>query len=154
MTLEELSCKAECQDLALKLFSAIDAHDKTIWDSVVTEDAQQVVPGGAPSPLSDTWEVFPANFVPVHIVTNVIITPTGSDTADGILHTTAYHIYAGPGDGGTRPMPSTPSGVGKMGLGFTRTSAGWRISELRLMLPIFDDGGPTNVDRPNRPPRQ
>jgi hypothetical protein len=154
MTPEELTCRAECQDLAMKLFEAIDTHDKALWDSALAPDAHQIAPGGANSPLGELWKMFPENFEPVHLVTNLVVTPTGPDTAKGILHSTAYHIYKNPGDPETLLMPETPSGIGRMGLSFTRTSNGWRISVLHGMLPIFDDGGRTNIDRPNRPTKR
>jgi hypothetical protein len=153
MTLEHLTCKAECEAAVLRLFAGIDNHDRELWASAFTDNATQGAPGRESSPAHATWALLPENFRPVHIITNMMVTPTGANSADGIALTTAYHIYTTPNDPPVRPMPETPSGVGKIGFGFTKTAAGWRINELRLMLPIFDDGGPTNVEYPERPRR-
>jgi len=144
MTLEELSCKLECQDLIIRYFVMLDSGPRaTIPDLLFTEDGTMVGPGNnvaEGAALRERFAQLPKEFVPVHPTMNILITPTGPNTADGTAYVVAYNIFGKVDDVLPRPMPTTPNRVGIVQFQFRNTASGWRISQFKPNVPFIDDG--------------
>jgi hypothetical protein len=140
MTLDEVICKLECRELVIKLMRSLDTHDKELWHSVLADDAKRHYGNSKnKDDLHKFWDLLPKGFYPVHLVTNITITPTGPDTAEGVAYGVAYNIFGKEDDPLPRPMPKTPSRVGRTNYTFRKTSAGWRISATEIPPAFIDD---------------
>jgi hypothetical protein len=123
---EEQSCKLECHDLIVRFFTIIDTGPLASFKDLFTEDGK-LLRGGAgfdPGPLVTGR---PNNMFPIHLVTNMLVTQTGPETADGEAYVVAYNMKGDPADTLPRKMPQTPNRIGKSIFEFRKTAAGWRI---------------------------
>jgi len=141
---EELSCRLECQNLLINFFGALDRRDQALWASTLTDDAKQHSPrhpGGALD-MKKHWAMVSAktDFFPTHIITNIVITPTGPDTAEGNMHGTAWNTFGSSTDTLPRPMLDRPSRIGLTKVKFRKTDKGWRISDFIGSAPYLDCG--------------
>jgi hypothetical protein len=119
---------------------ALDTHDPDLWDSVLTVDAKRYYANHKNSDqLRGFMKKLPAGFYPVHLLTNIVINQTGPDTAEGTGYGIAYNILGKEDDAIPRPMPATPSRIGKTLYKFRKTADGWKICETRIPPAFIDD---------------
>ena len=141
---EELSCRMDCHDLIINFFGALDRRDKALWASTLTDDARQHSPRHPNGALlmKDHWAMVSAktDFFPTHIITNIVIVPTGPDTAEGNMHGTAWNTFGNSEDKLPRPMLDKPSRIGLTHVKFCKTNKGWRISDFIGNVPYLDCG--------------
>ena len=141
---DELSCKLECRELMINFFGALDRRDDVLWASTLTEDAKQHSPRHPNGFLAmkDHWAMVKSktDFFPTHIITNVVITQTAPDTAEGRMHGTAWNTYGSAEDQLPRPMLDKPSRIGLTLVKFRKTDKGWRISDFVGPAPYLDCG--------------
>ena len=141
MNSAELICKVECQELIARYFNILDSGPRTDAVELFTQDGRMFVTDDKEgAPPADMFAALPPQFVPVHLATNVVITPAGPDAAEGIAYAVAYNIFGGADDALPRRMPPTPSRIGRVQFSFKRTPAGWRISAFRPLTAYIDDG--------------
>jgi hypothetical protein len=139
-TLEDLICKSDCRELIIKMNAALDTQDEALFDSVMTEDARRFYGNEKEGTLLRGFmRKLPAGFFPTHLLNNIMITPTGPDTAEGSCYGTAYNILGRADDALPRPMPATPSRVGKSSFKFRKTADGWRIAATIGKAAFLDD---------------
>lgn len=140
---EQTSCKLECQDLISQYFIALDSGARDKAAELFTDDGAMVSPRGNVSgqtAIRARLTSLPAEFVPVHLITNIVITPTATDSAQGMAYVVAYNMFGKVDDVLPRKMPAAPSRIGTVGFKFRKTAAGWRITEFRPNTPFIDDG--------------
>lgn len=143
MTPEQVSCKLACQDLIIRYFVSIDSGAGSKAADLFADDGAMVSPRGSASgkdAIRARLANIPAEFVPVHLATNVIITPTGPDTADGRAYVVAYNMFGKIDDVLPRKMPAAPSRIGTIDFKFRKTAEDWRIAEFKPNTPFIDDG--------------
>ena len=142
MTLEELFCKQECQDLIVRYFMLLDTGPRSKAVDLFSDDGKMIVPGGPAEgvPPGLLFGNLPQEFVPIHLATNIWITPTGPDTAEASTYVVAYNLFGKVDDALPRKMPPTPSRIGKIDFKFRKTAAGWRISQFKPNAAFIDDG--------------
>lgn len=115
MTLEDLICKAECQDLILRHARHLDECNFAESKQSYTADAVMVTPTGAEVKIADMGDDTlrrAATGLKPRIVTNILITPTGPDTADGFAYVT---------------LPRKLVSQGEWLYKFRKTDQGWRV---------------------------
>lgn len=91
MTLDDLICKTECQELIFEHARHLDEMKIAESRNAFSDDAIMVTPLGdevriADMPEAETRRV--ATNLKPRIVTNVVVKPTGPDTADGFAYIT------------------------------------------------------------------
>jgi len=123
VTIDELICKMECQELILHHARCLDEGSLAESQSLFTEDATMIGPSGEKIRVADRNEAemrrVTANLKP-RILTNIVITPTGPNTAKAFSYITL-------------PRPNLPQGEWHYEL--RKTDKGWRISH-RMVVPI------------------
>ena len=139
MTPDERDCKLECSDLVIRYFTILDTGPRSSIGEIFADDGKMVRGDN----LLDPREAFanvPAEFVPIHLVMNVLISPTGPSTATGEAYVVAYNMRGKVDDTLPRKMPPTPNRIGKMGFDFRKTDKGWRIYRQTPLHHFVDDG--------------
>lgn len=134
MNVDELSCKSECDELMARYFVSLDAGERDRLIDLFTDDAAMPRPGGGGQGKPAIRELvmsLPANFKPVHLAVNRIVTRTGPDTASGLAYVVTYNMFAKEGETPPLPIPQTPTGIGKINFEFRRTPEGWRITKFQ-----------------------
>lgn len=115
MTLDDLICKMECEEVILNHARHLDLGELTKAREAFTQDATFVTPTGETVRTADIKEeeqrVYTANLYP-RIVTNIVVTPTGPDTADARCYIT---------------LPRDLIAQGEWLYKLRKTPEGWRI---------------------------
>lgn len=143
MTLEDVSCTLACQALMVRYFTALDGGDRSKVADLFAEDGKMDSPrGGAISgpAIRERLMALPPEFVPVHLAANLLVTPTGPDTADGSAYVVAYNMFGKVDEALPRPMPTNPSRIGTVDFKFRKTASGWRIALFKPNVAFIDDG--------------
>ena len=139
MSDEQLSSKLECQDLLFRFGAALDRGANADAADLFAEGARLGAPDGTFAEGDAVREALmkrPSTLVTRHLVTNLVVTPTGPDTADGIAYVMNYRVMSEDRDNTPHPLPESPGGVGEWRLAFRKTAAGWRLSSLET-VPVF-----------------
>lgn len=139
MTLEELTCKQECQDMVIRYFTILDLGPRSSIGDIFTEDGM-LVRGDRILDPRQAFQQMGEDVVPIHFAINIVVDPTGPTTAEGTAYTVAYNMRGKPDDKLPRVMPPTPSRIGKMHFEFRKTPAGWRIYRQTGLHRFVDDG--------------
>ena len=140
MTPEEQNCKLECHDLIVRYFTILDTGPRSSIGEIFTDDGKMLTtnPGGA-----DPREMFtklPAEFVPIHLTSNIVVNQTGPTTAEGEAYVIAYNMMGKVDDALPRVMPDTPNRIGKILFEFHKTDKGWRMFRFKPGHRFVDDG--------------
>jgi hypothetical protein len=128
MDIESLSCKIECQDTLSRFCAALDGEGGA--EAFLADDVVIVGPEGE-AVGADAHHLIKARnseIVTRHIVTNLLITPTGSCTADGKAYCLLYTTPRDEAGSIVATMPECPSAAGNFELQFRKTTSGWKIS--------------------------
>jgi len=132
MTLDDLICKMECQDLILRHARHLDAGELAESRTVYTHDAIIVGPTGQEIRQADIpderLKQVTANLRP-RIVTNIMVTPTSLTTAKAFAYVTL-------------PRAEIPQGEWHYDL--CKLDQGWRISRFGAVGIERDKGGAGN----------
>ncbi|HWU24932.1 MAG TPA: nuclear transport factor 2 family protein [Rhizomicrobium sp.] len=141
MTLDEMTCKLECHDLIVRYFTIIDTGPRSNIKDVFSEDGRIMTLGGdgGVDPVAAFNGLSP-EFVPIHATSNILVTPTGPDTAVGEAYVTAFNMFGKVDDILPRKMPPTPNRIGKILFEFRKTPVGWRIYRFKSGHRFVDDG--------------
>lgn len=129
MSIDDLATKIACQDLLHHFGHALDRGANAEAAELIADDGVALRPAGAPvrgpavramllkrSPETATR----------HVISNVVVTPIGTDSAEAVAYVLAYRVRA---DGPTpRPMPATPQVAGEWRMQFRRAGEEWQIS--------------------------
>lgn len=129
MTLEDLINKSECHDLLVRLCAAIDSGRTDDLPDFFTEDLTLCPPNGEVITGDEARATLvgrPKTIVTRHLMTNVIITPTGPGAARGEANILIYRVP--PVSGGPLILPRTPQAAGDWVMDFRKTPSGWRVS--------------------------
>ena len=141
MSPEEVVCKLECQDLVSRYFRFLDRGPRSDIGQIFTEDAKMGASGDFNGiHPTQAFSTLPAEFTPTHLATNILITPTGPDTATGEAYCVAYNTFGSPDDVLPRKMPDHPNRIGVVLFKFGKTPDGWRIAEFDVETAAYDDG--------------
>ena len=128
MDIESLSCKIECQDTLSRFCAALDGEGGA--EAFLADDVVIVGPEGE-AVGADAHHLIKARnseIVTRHIVTNLLITPTGPCTADGKAYCLLYTTPRDEAGSIVATMPECPSAAGNFELQFRKTTSGWKIS--------------------------
>ena len=121
MTLDDLICKQEIQDLLLMRTRFLDEGKLAEAQSLYSDDAIIVGPTGKEIRARDRdmaeMRQTTANLKP-RLLTNIVVTPTGPDSAEAFAYITL-------------PRPELPQGEWRYE--FRRTSDGWRITRYQAI---------------------
>ena len=131
VSLDQLAAKADCGDLLYRFASALDrtAHEEAA--DMFADDGVAVRPDGAELSGQAVREMLlsrPTDIMTVHVLSNLVVTSTGTDTAEGLAYVVAYRAPRPAGQALPLPLPAAPHGVGDWRVQFRRTAAGWRLS--------------------------
>jgi hypothetical protein len=138
MNLSEIADKLECQDLLVRLCSALDVGDNTKAATMLAENATVVAPTG-PVSGEAARQVFlsrPPTIVTRHVLTNLLVTLTGPDTATADAYIIVYRVPREAQDVPPRRLPATPQAAGDWKIKFKKTVQGWRISHYEA-IPVL-----------------
>jgi hypothetical protein len=111
---DALSCKIECQELIIRHGAALDHGNASEGIALFVEGTKVIGgPGRGDISLEQYWDrpVEDFTYYSPRIITNIVITPTGTDTAEGIAYVT---------------MRDIPDSLWRYK--FLKTDQGWRIS--------------------------
>jgi SnoaL-like domain len=134
VSVETLLCKMECQDLIFRYAVALDSEAGMEALGMWCADGRIVRPDGTEisgtAGIRKTIESIPLKSFAPRILTNVVVTPTGENTAEGFAYLTL------PGD-----MPKV-----EWHFEFRKSDTGWRISCL-MGIPVIggDHGTPAHA---------
>lgn len=131
MHLDDLACKTACHDVLVRFCTALDTRDNVAAADLFADDAQMVAPSGDTvhgTAIRAYFERRPTALITRHIMTNVLVEPTGPDTASARAYILVYRVQRQDPDRLPRAMPSGPQGAGDWVVDLRRTDAGWRIS--------------------------
>jgi hypothetical protein len=121
MTLEELILKKEVEETILRHARNMDVGDNDAADAGFTADAIMEAPTGETLRVADIprerSHATRAGLKP-RIITNVVVTPTGPDTADAFCYVT---------------LPREKMPQGEWHYKFVRTEAGWKIAHYKVV---------------------
>lgn len=84
MHLDDLACKTACHDVLVRFCTALDTCDNVAAADLFADDAQMVAPSGDTvhgTAIRAYFERRPTALITRHIMTNVLVEPTGPDTA-------------------------------------------------------------------------
>jgi hypothetical protein len=93
--LAALACKLECQDLIIRHGAALDRGDGAAGAALFVEDAKvSSGPGRADISVAEYWArpVEDFTFYRPRVITNIVITPAGPDTAEGSAYVTMRDV--------------------------------------------------------------
>jgi hypothetical protein len=136
MDIESLSCKIECQDILSRFCAALDGAGGA--EAFLADDAVIVGPKGEVVG-ADAHQMIKARSTEIvtrHIVTNLLITPTGPRTADGKAYCLLYTTPRDEAGSVVATMPECPSAAGNFELQFRKTSSGWKLSRYHSIAVI------------------
>jgi hypothetical protein len=127
MSVESLQSKLDCQDLMFRYAAALDNEAEAEALSMWTEDGRIIRPDGSEIRGTDeilsTIEGVPLKSFAPRVLTNVLITVTGDDTAKGFAYVS---------------LPKRPKL--EWHFEFRKVSSGWRISsQAGKLAPSADD---------------
>jgi hypothetical protein len=128
MSLDDLVCKAECADVILNYGAALDRGANSEAADFFADDGVLKRPDGEISgaAIRELLLKRPANVLTRHLLSNVVVRPTGPDTASAIAYIV---IYRAPGEGPLpRALPAGPGGIGEWRTELRRTPEGWRFT--------------------------
>ena len=121
MSLNELICKMECQELIFQHARRLDEGAYADAKHAYTADAVMVVPTGEEMKIAEipleAMAKAGANLKP-RIVTNLVVTVAGPDTAKAFAYVT---------------LPRQLVAQGEWHYDLRRTDAGWRISRFKAI---------------------
>ena len=140
MTIDDLICKQECHDLVVRYFTLLDTGPRSKAPELFTDDGRMMTTGEEGADPREMFSRLPAEFVPIHLTSNILITPTGPDTAEGETYGVAYNMMGKVDDVLPRAMPQTPNRIGKLLFEFRKTAGGWRIYRFKAGHRFVDDG--------------
>jgi hypothetical protein len=129
MSNPELDCKIACHEVMLTFAAALDRWANSEAADLFAEEGAIAQPDGdrvGPQVRAFLMKRSP-EIITHHIVTNVIVRPLESDTAEGTAYVMAYRAPAEP-DTLPRPLSPLPHGVGEWIMRFRKTAGGWRIT--------------------------
>ncbi|MXO60671.1 hypothetical protein GRI89_14090 [Altererythrobacter salegens] len=130
-TIDDLACKIECSDLLVRLCSALDEGRNQDAAGMFTVDACIHTPGGEVlegSAAHGFLERRPASIATRHIMSNLLVTPTGVGAATATAYILVYRVPRSEGDTLPRVLPGTPQAAGDWSIDLTKTASGWKIS--------------------------
>jgi len=136
-------CVKECTDLITKYFLYLDYGPRSEAPDLFTEDGRQGRVGQShegKEAIRAAFARLPETLSPIHLVTNIMITPQGPEKAVGMAYIVAYNLRADPSEPMPRKMPPTPSRIGKGDFEFRKTADGWRIAAFVPGTAKVDDG--------------
>lgn len=130
LTLAELSALRDCESLVVAYSHHIDMDEAAKVAALFTEDgvwesAEATMEGR--DQIAAAFEQRQANAGrrSRHVCTNVAVTLTSADTADGLCY---FTLYRADGVEGAVVFDTVPAMVGEYRDRFRRTSDGWRIA--------------------------
>lgn len=134
MTIEELECRAACADLLHRFASLLDSGANREAADLFTDDATLTRPDGeySGSAIRELMEGRPETIITRHMLTNVIVTPQGAESATASAYGLVFRVEGRPDDPLPRAMPEGPTAAGDWNVAFRRTDAGWRMTRWEL----------------------
>lgn len=140
MTLDDISCKIACTDLMVRLCDLLDKGENVAAAGLFSEEAELLAPNGNVLRGAEV-RAFLENRSPAiatrHVLSNVLITPGGPDTATVRAYILVYRVPRQEPDALPRALPATPQAVGDWDMDLVRTSNGWRIRRFSA-LPVLE----------------
>lgn len=138
--------KIECREVLIQLGVFLDQGDHAQAADLFADDGvlvSPVVEGGelAGAELRAFIEARPQEIKSRHVITNILVSPTGSDRADASAYAL---IYAAETEAGAAPpyeLAGSPSGAMDWEVSLVRTDTGWKIKRyaaIPAMLPAAD----------------
>src|SRR5579864_460652 len=99
MSIDELICKLECQDVLVNLASALDRGANAEAAAFFADDGLLIMPDGestgAPA-IRERLMQRPAHIATRHILTNIIVRPIDATTAEGQAYIVVYRVTRAP----------------------------------------------------------
>ncbi|MFI6929384.1 nuclear transport factor 2 family protein [Streptomyces sp. NPDC050287] len=143
--MEHLLAERACERLIIDFVRRLDLGEPGSVDELFTEDGSWAWPAGdrlieGREALRAYFASRPADRLSRRLMSNILVTVTGPDTATATSYFTTYRVDGH--DGGTDPVPpGPPVQVGHYEDAFRRRSDGtWLLATRVLHLPF---GGPT-----------
>jgi len=135
MTLEDLTCKIACGDLIVAFANAIDYSRYDEVAALFTGDGE-VARGDevsrGPEAILATLQRRPADRITRHMVSNIRISRTSPDTAEGLSY---VHLYRTTGQAEDFPLPlPAPAACAEWRDRFVLTDEGWRIARREIVI--------------------
>lgn len=134
-TVEELAALAACEELVVAYTHLIDGGEASKAVELFTEDGAFVSRNlnmhGRDELITGFSDRERQNIATRHVMSNLRITRTGPDTAEGTVYLTMYYGASG----------TVPSAVAEYRDTFRRTDAGWRFAD-RHVVPGITRRGP------------
>lgn len=130
MSIEDLTCKLACNDLLVRLCTALDSGDNDAAADCFAEDAVLELPAGEKRgpEVRAVLNARPASVTTRHVMTNVIVEPEGEACARGAGYILVYRVPTAADSARPLALPATPQAAGDWRISFVDTPRGWRIS--------------------------
>ena len=122
MSVDDLVCKMDCQELILHHARCLDEGDREGAATSYTDDAQMVGPTGEVLSAAEAGGRLRPDLIVAlkpRIVTNLVVTPTGPDTAEAFAYVT---------------LPRAQFPHGEWHYKLRKTADGWRISWFKALV--------------------
>jgi len=131
VSVDRLVAKDQCRDLLYSFGAALDRAAHAEAADMFAAEATAARPDGLRLSGTAVREMLlnrPTDIMTVHVLSNVLVTLSGDDSAEGSAVVLAYRVPRAPGEQLPLPLPTSPHGVGEWHVRFKRTDAGWRMS--------------------------
>ncbi len=95
MTIAELTIKTSCQDLIHRFCHALDRGASAEAADLIADDAVALRPDGELIRGRAVREMLlnrPSTMLTRHLISNVVVEPTGTDSADAVAYVVAYRV--------------------------------------------------------------
>lgn len=138
MSIENLMCRAECEDLLHRFAYLLDSGSNSEAADLFTDEATLRRPDGEYSgpAIRALIEQRPATVVTRHILTNLSVTRMDARTATASAYCLVYRVDGRADDVLPREMPDGPTAAGDWKVDFRLTEGGWRMASWELLMKL------------------